>query len=161
MIETARTGRGPLAGSRRSPGWCRVGLVLVAVVAVNEPSAQPSVKAEATAARQVAAAREPATAVQPAQETFKVPSDPKATYTVLERGRIGAERFIVTRRTGPSGTSYSKRLYDCKRALTRYLGTGDSLAELAASRPEPKMAPIISGSIADVVGGVACRQLPQ
>lgn len=92
-----------------------------------------------------------------AEKLLSVPSDPKAQFFVLEKGGSGAERTIVTKRVGPSGTSYSKRLYDCKNNTVKYLGSGDSLAEMASSEPDPKMGPIVEGSIAYYVGLEACK----
>ncbi|WP_369991279.1 hypothetical protein [Pseudomonas xanthosomatis] len=89
--------------------------------------------------------------------TLKVPSDTKATYTVLARDTSGNERSITTKRVGPSGTSYSRRLYSCSARTVKYLGSGDTLEQMQASKPDPQMAPIVSGSIADYVGAEACR----
>lgn len=91
-----------------------------------------------------------------AQQAISVPSDAKASYTVLEKAGKGNTRTIVTRRQGSSGESFSKREYDCSRALVRYLGTGDTLTEMKASRPREQLGPIVSGSIAYWVGVEAC-----
>lgn len=92
-----------------------------------------------------------------AEKPLGVPSDSKAQFFVLEKGSSGSERTIVTRRVGSSGTSYSKRLYNCKNSTVKYLGTGDSLTEMASSRADPNMAPIVRGSIAYYVGVEACK----
>lgn len=87
---------------------------------------------------------------------FTVPSDAKANFYVLEKGGQGNERTIVTKRAGPSGISYSKRLYNCADHTVKYLGTGDSLAAMAVSAADPAMVPIVEGSIAYYVGLQAC-----
>ncbi|WP_440940551.1 hypothetical protein [Immundisolibacter sp.] len=92
-----------------------------------------------------------------AEKPLSVPSDPKAEFFVLEKGGSGSERTIVAKRVGPSGTSYSKRLYNCSDSTVKYLGTGDSLAEMASSKPGPSMGPIVKGSIAYYVGIEACK----
>ena len=92
-----------------------------------------------------------------AEKPLIVPSDPKAKFFVLEKEGSGAERTIVTKRVGPSGSSYSKRLYNCKNRTVKYLGTGDSLAEMDSSKPDPSMGPIVKGSIAYFVGLEACK----
>ncbi len=92
-----------------------------------------------------------------AEKHLSVPSDSKAQYFVLEKGGKGAERTIVTKRVGTSGTSYSKRLYNCTDSTVKYLGTGDSLAKMAASRADPNMGPIVNGTIAYYVGVEACK----
>lgn len=87
-----------------------------------------------------------------------VPTDARAKYWVLETGGAWPNRTIVTKRVGPSGTSYAKRLYDCSNRTVKYLGDGDTLEEMARSTPSPKMAPIVPESIADYVGREACRR---
>jgi hypothetical protein len=92
-----------------------------------------------------------------AEAAFQIPSDPKATYQILERGKAGANPTLLYKRTGPSGVSYSKRVFDCKNRTTKYLGNGDTLQELKTSTPEPKMYPLVDGSIADGLWARACR----
>jgi hypothetical protein len=93
-----------------------------------------------------------------AEKTISVPSDAKAQYSVLEIGGKWPKRTIVTKRFGPSGTSYSKRLYDCSNNTVKYLGNGDSLAEMGKSKPDPNMGPIVPQSIAYYVGQHACKR---
>lgn len=92
---------------------------------------------------------------------YKIPSDPKATYEVLEKTGKGKKRVITTKRTGPSGVSYSKREYDCELAKVRYIGTGDTLQEMQSSKPDGKLTGIVDGSIASYIGGVACEGYKQ
>jgi hypothetical protein len=86
-----------------------------------------------------------------------VPSDAKASFDVLEKGALGEWRTIITKRTGPSGTTYSQRAYDCRANTVKYLGSGESLGAMKASKPDPNLAPIVPGSIAYFVGLEACR----
>ena len=95
--------------------------------------------------------------VTAAEVPLAVPSDPKAQFLVLQKGGQGSERTIVTKRVGSSGTSYSKRLYNCKAETVKYLGSGDTIAAMNSSKPDPTMAPIVSGSIAYYVGKEACK----
>lgn len=88
---------------------------------------------------------------------ISVPSDPKAQYYVLDKGGSRSLRAITTKRIGPSGTSYSKRLYNCAQNTVKYLGTGDSLSEMNNSSPSPSMGSIVNGSIAYYIGLEACR----
>lgn len=92
-----------------------------------------------------------------ASEVFTVPTDSKASYTVLEKTRSGDMATITTKREGPSGMSYSKRLYDCKASTVKYLGSGDTIKQMNNSAADPNMAPIIDRSIAYYVGQKACR----
>lgn len=92
-----------------------------------------------------------------AEIPLTVPSDAGAQYFVLEKSGPNPERTIVTRRIGSSGTTYSRRLYNCNDNTVKYLGTGDSIVAMNNSRPDPKMTPIVEGSIAYYVGRYACR----
>ena len=92
-------------------------------------------------------------------QRFNVPSDPRATYTMLSvtRGK-GGRVLALSRRDGPSGTRYSRREIDCRAMMFRYTGEGDT--ETQALRPDPsadKMGPLVSGSISDVASRLACR----
>lgn len=90
-------------------------------------------------------------------KSISVPSDSKASYIVLETGKQSGMRTIVTERTGPSGTSYSKRIYDCKNKKVKYLGDGETLADMKKSTPDASMYDIVPGSIADYIGIEACK----
>lgn len=97
------------------------------------------------------------TSVLAAETPLSVPSDAKAQFFVLEKGGSGSQRTIITKRVGSSGTSYSKRLYNCADSTVKYLGTGDSLEDMNKSNPDPNMGPIVQGSIAYYVGLEACK----
>lgn len=86
-----------------------------------------------------------------------VPTDSRASYVVLDKSRNGDMATVTTKREGPSGTSYSKRLYDCKAWTVKYLGDGDTLEQMNSSAPDPNMAPIVDKSIAYYIGQNACR----
>lgn len=88
---------------------------------------------------------------------ISVPSDAGASYFVMDSPTSsGSNRTIVTRRAGTSGESWSKRIYDCANYTAKYLGTGATRAAMDASRPDPNMAIVLPGTIADYVGRVAC-----
>lgn len=91
------------------------------------------------------------------EKYLSIPSDSNAKFFVLEKIGSGAERTIVTKRVGSSGTSYSKRLYNCTDRTVKYLGSGSTLAGMNSSQPDPNMSPIASGSIAYYVGIEACK----
>lgn len=92
-----------------------------------------------------------------ASGVVSVPTDSKASYVVLEKSRNGDMVTITTKREGPSGTSYSKRLYNCKAWTVKYLGNGDTLEQMNSSAPDPHMAPIVDKSIAYYIGQQGCR----
>lgn len=83
-----------------------------------------------------------------AEYQLPIPSDPKAKYFVLEKGGTKNNPTLVTKRVGPSGTSYAKRIFDCTARTTKYLGDGDTLEEMKKSKPSPNMGPLVEGSIA-------------
>lgn len=64
---------------------------------------------------------------------------------------------LTTKRVGSSGTNYSKRLFDCKAGLTKYLGTGDTIDEMNKSMPDPQMSELVQGSIAFYQWKYACK----
>lgn len=87
-----------------------------------------------------------------------VPSDPRATYFVMDKVvEQGASRIIVTRRAGPSGETWSRRIFDCAAYTVKYLGTGATRAAMEAGKPDPNMTNVLPGTIADDVGRAACR----
>lgn len=93
-----------------------------------------------------------------ADKTLVIPTDAKATYSILGIAGEWPNRTIITKRVGSSGTSYSKRLYNCSNHTVKYLGTGNTLEEMAESKPDKNMAPIVPKSIADYVGSHACKR---
>jgi hypothetical protein len=102
----------------------------------------------------------PALAANPAR--IDVPTDLKAKYTVVDVKRVGGGKAeITTRRDGPSGTSYAKRLVDCGSMRFKYLGEGDTMEELSRSKPSPNMGPLVTGSISYHVSMYACRTIGQ
>jgi hypothetical protein len=86
-----------------------------------------------------------------------VPSDPHARFYIIEKSGTGNERVITTNRVSRDNNSYSKRLYNCREKTVKYLGSGDTLAEMNVSPPDPKMGPITGRSIAYYVGLEACK----
>ncbi|WP_095922482.1 hypothetical protein [Rahnella victoriana] len=93
-----------------------------------------------------------------APHNLQIPSDPNATYTVIDTGKQGDLVTITTKREGKSGVSFSKRAYDCGLWQVMYLGTGESLEEMKSSKPDDHLSPIFEGSIADYVGAAACKK---
>lgn len=85
-----------------------------------------------------------------------IPSDPSAQYFVMEKGGNKINPTLTIGRLGSSGTSYAKRIFDCNNETVKYLGTGDSLDAMEKSKPDPKMAPIVTGSIAYYQWQYAC-----
>ena len=89
---------------------------------------------------------------------LSIPTDLKARHYILEIGGKWPGRTAVTKRVAASGTSYTKRFFDCLNHSVKYLGTGDTLAAMTRSNAEPDMAPIQARSVADYVGQEACKR---
>jgi len=93
-------------------------------------------------------------------QTISVPSDPRARYEAVsvDKRRDGLVE-IITRRQGPSGTSFARREVDCRRRLFRYIGEGDTLEQAKRPAPNPgQMAALMEGSISWHVVQFACRR---
>lgn len=84
-----------------------------------------------------------------------------AKYFVLEKNmKVNNNkdlRSIVTKRVGSSGVSYSKRLYDCKNKMVKYLGTGDTIEQMNKSKEDSKMGAIFNGSVAYEISLIICK----
>ena len=85
-------------------------------------------------------------------------SDPKASYTdqgsgVLENGNL----WLVTRREGPSGVSFSKREIDCASGTFRYMQEGDALESMSDTNDD-EMGALTEGSISTLVSDYACKK---
>lgn len=91
---------------------------------------------------------------------INVVSDPGVTYHLLESSKMpNGNLEIVTRRDGPSGTSFARREVDCDAMTFRYLGEGDSLAEAQRDSPNiGEMSEAMSTSISGEVSRFACSQ---
>ncbi|WP_020395359.1 hypothetical protein [Thiolinea disciformis] len=90
-------------------------------------------------------------------QPLAVPSDPNASFYVLDKAKKGEDSVIITKRVGISGISYSSRLYDCAAGTFKYLGTGETRAAMEQSQPDPNMTALTAGSIAYYVGLEACK----
>lgn len=89
--------------------------------------------------------------------TVSIPTDSKAKYTIIDKTTNGTMATITTMREGPSGVSYSQRLYDCAAWTVKYLGDGDTLEQMKASKPDESMSSIVDNSIAYYIGQRACK----
>lgn len=104
----------------------------------------------------------PTNAQQPPGEILSIPSDPKATYYLISAKLLGSGEIVtVTRRDGPSGVSFSKRLIDCDSQTYVNLGTGDTLEEMKANEhpaSEAEMSALVAGSISWYMVQDACSR---
>lgn len=127
--------------------------ILAGVTAVFLAACNTSRDAEIEATRETVATGSPV----PANGVrVNVPSDPKASYFVIDEGGTPDLRTLTTRRVGPSGTSFARREFDCRKRTWRYLAEGDTLDAMTSANA--KMATLVAGSIADVMWHRACSQ---
>ncbi len=90
-------------------------------------------------------------------DNIPVSSDLRADYEVVEiSGKTAGRVKVLSKRTGPSGTSYSRRECDCVGNAFRYLGDGATLAAMRASLPEKTMTRLTAGSVSSHVCEFAC-----
>jgi len=88
------------------------------------------------------------------------PSDPGARYRILSVRQLpGSHIEVLSRRVGPSGTSFARREIDCHGMTYRYLGEGDSRAdaERGSSNPGP-MTELSERSASSDVAVEACAR---
>jgi hypothetical protein len=93
-------------------------------------------------------------------DAIPVTSDPGATYHLLRWSMMpNGNREALTRRDGPSGTSYARREIDCEARTFRYLGEGETQAEAEADAPNPgRMGELIPPSISAQVADYVCAR---
>lgn len=96
--------------------------------------------------------------VAAAEHQVFVPSDPRARHVVMESTGPIDQRVLVTRREGPSGTTYAVRLFNCSNGTWKYLGSGDSVDEAKAGVPDRLMADILPNSIPAALRSAACSR---
>lgn len=95
-----------------------------------------------------------------AGKEFRIPSDTKARWGLIDLTKKGPDaNFIFTHRIGPSGASYSMRHYNCDTEQVRYLATGETIAQMRASKADEKMSDIVPESIAYYLGRLACTDM--
>ncbi len=93
-----------------------------------------------------------------AGESVHVPTDSKAYYEMLLKKHINGRLLVVTKRVGPSGTSFAAREIDCQAGTFRYVGEGSSIESLMANvHDKDRMAVLTAGSISTYVAIHACK----
>lgn len=97
-------------------------------------------------------------AARAAEIRLPVPRDSKAAYFRLEKGEKPGESTLLTKRVGPSGTSYARNVFNCAAGTTKYLGTGDTLEDLKASKSESTPYTLVERSVAWYQAQYACRK---
>ena len=123
------------------------------------PAKSPAIEEMSAAQIQAEFDREVAAEARRKAEGYllAVPSDAGATYWVMDKDAGKSPlRTITTRRVGSSGTTWSRRLYNCADFTTKYMGSSDTREKMEKSTPDPKMANVLPGTIADYVGREAC-----
>lgn len=129
----------------------QVGVVVLAGMLLAQCSGRETEMAQAPAEREIVTPPSPVEG-----KLISVPSDPNATFYLLDKAQDNGKSVVITKREGSSGVSYSSRLYDCLDYTVKYLGTGDTRAAMEQSPPDAAMSPIIPGSIASDIAQIAC-----
>ena len=91
---------------------------------------------------------------------FAVPTDPQAAYRLL-RWRVMSNNHVeaMTRRDGPSGTSFTRSEFSCASQTYRVLGEGNTRDEAENSKIQPgNLVDLVPGSIKDYTASFACRK---
>lgn len=91
-----------------------------------------------------------------AGKEFRIPSDTKARWGLIDIKQDPSGSMIFTHRVGPSGTTYSIRQYNCVSQRVRYVSTGETIAEMRTSKADAQMSEIQPRSIAYYLGRLAC-----
>lgn len=104
----------------------------------------------------------PATAIAEIIKTTSVPvpTDSKARYTIVieDVGHGKSALAVISKREGPSGTSFAIREVNCITHTFRYLGEGDTLEEAMDNlNDRAKMSALVDGSISDYISRAACK----
>lgn len=87
---------------------------------------------------------------------LEIETDLKAEYFVVEKDGTPQQPTLLLKRVRAGSTSYSKRLFDCEARASKYLGSGETLEEVAASKPDEEMTPVAPGTIAEQLWKHAC-----
>lgn len=129
---------------------------IVVVWLMSKLQSQPTAQVSDLTAAQSVPVIAPSRVAPSAGDAISVPSDPGATYSLVSiDGRNPV--IVVTKRIGKSGQSFSKREIHCNNQTWRYLGTGDNIDAMNASRAAPELSVALEGSIAWHVVQYACR----
>ena len=88
-----------------------------------------------------------------------LPDEPGIRYEAvsLERTPDGL-LVVVTRRIGPRAETFAKRELDCQGGRARHLGSGHTLDEMNAARPDHRHILIDPASITGHIAAWACAQ---
>jgi hypothetical protein len=98
-----------------------------------------------------------------AQAETKIPSGAgdKGTYFIMSNQVIQGRNLVVSRRAGPSGTSFAAREINCQNETFRYVAEGDTVEDMKKNVTirvqDMSMAPITYGSASYYVVKAACK----
>ena len=93
-----------------------------------------------------------------AETTISVPSDLGAKYFLINKAKLpNGNLQVVTKRMGPSGTSFARREINCRNMTFRYTGEGDSIAELNSPYEKGAMGKLTPKSISTYIAQATCR----
>lgn len=93
-------------------------------------------------------------------EPVRVPTDRRANYSIIVQdvGHGRSALMVISRRIGPSGTSFAIREVNCVDQTFRYMADGDSLDEALENIDDTqRMSDLVTGSISYYIVQAACR----
>jgi len=97
-----------------------------------------------------------------ANAQIKIESHPgdKGTYYLISNQTIQGRNLVVSKRDGPSGTSFSAREIDCKNMTFRYVAEGETINAMkknATTYQVGSMSSLVKGSASWFVAKAACK----
>lgn len=96
-------------------------------------------------------------AAHAAEEPIKL--DSEARYFVVEKGGTAAKPTLVLKRVGSSGTSYTKRAFDCEARTAVLVASGKTLETMDKPKPEAEMRPLTKDSVTEQLWRHVCRRM--
>jgi len=93
-----------------------------------------------------------------AEEPVKLKLKASGEYFLMERAGTAQLPTMVVKRIGPSGTTYSRRAFDCAAKTAMLLGSGDSLETMAKDQPEASQTPLRKDSVTEQLWRIACAK---
>lgn len=84
-------------------------------------------------------------------------SGESSQYFLLEKSGSSSEPILLIKKQSAIGTQYSKRVFNCVNKTSAYLGVGETMADMAASKADTGMTEIKPGSATWLLMKYACR----
>lgn len=86
-------------------------------------------------------------------------SDPDAVYSIVNINHAGIGLEVITQRVGISGTSFTKRQFDCANRQVLFMGSSTSIADFENIKPDKETTPLFKGSLSRAISDVVCNDM--